>query len=53
VDLSRKSSQANDDISRSIQVLFTNSCVQPLDIFWIVGYEREIKISTSCGNLVI
>jgi hypothetical protein len=53
VDLSRRLSQATDDIARSIQVNYTNNSLQPLDLIWCVGYEREICLSTSTGALVI
>jgi hypothetical protein len=53
VDLSRRVSQANDDISRSIQVTFTNSATYCMDYFYIIGYEKSITISTSTGSLII
>ena len=53
VDLSRKMNQAQDDISRSIQIIGTNSSGVQLDLYCIVGYEREITLSTSTGSLVI
>jgi len=53
VDLSRKASQSQDDISRSIQIIGTNSAAYAMDIFAIVGYEREFTVSTGTGSLVI
>ena len=53
VDLSRRVSQANDDISRSIQVVFNNNSSVMCDYFYIIAYEREIVISTSTGALVV
>ena len=53
VNLERKDSQASDDISRSVQVMFTNGSNVALDVFWVIGYSREISISTSTGTLVI
>ena len=53
VDLSKRMSQSNDDISRSIQVSFTNSAAYAVDYFYVLGYEKEIKISTSTGALII
>ena len=53
VDLSRRISQANDDISRSIQVSFTNAAAYTSDYFFIIGYEKSIQISTSTGALII
>ena len=52
-DLSRKISQASDDVSRSLQITGTNSSQVSLDLYAIVEYEREITISTSTGSLVI
>ena len=53
VDLSRKTGQASDDISRSIQVILTNTSSCYVDYVWFVGYEREITVSLSTGSLVI
>jgi hypothetical protein len=53
VDLSRRISQPNDDISRSLQVLFTNSAAFAMDYYFIIGYEKAITISTSTGSLII
>jgi hypothetical protein len=53
VDLSRKTNQGSDDISRSIQVIGTNNSSVPITYQVIVGYEREITLSTSTGSLVI
>jgi len=52
-DLSRKVSQASDDISRSLQVVFTNASKVSMDYYYVIGYCREIQISTSTGSLVI
>jgi hypothetical protein len=53
VDLSRRVSQPNDDISRSIQVIFTNSASFCCDYYFIIGYEKQLTISTSTGSLII
>ena len=53
VDLSKRMSQSNDDISRSIQVSFTNSAAYAVDYFYILGYEKQITLSTSTGALII
>ena len=42
IDLSRKISQASDDISRSIQAVFTNNSGVACDYYAVIGYEREI-----------
>ena len=52
-DLSRKVSQASDDVSRSYQVLFTNNSNVQCDYIIIIGYEREIGISLANGALVV
>jgi hypothetical protein len=53
VDLSKRMSQANDDISRSIQVSFQNASAYTSDYFFIIGYEKSIQLSTSTGALII
>ena len=53
VDLSRKISQASDDVSRSIQLVFTYNSSYQVDYICIITYEREITVSTSTGSLVI
>ena len=53
VDLSRRISQPNDDISRSIQVVFTNASPYVMDFFYIIGFEKQIVVSTSTGSLII
>lgn len=53
VDLSRKQSEASDNVARSIQVVGTNSSLVAMDIYCIIGYEREITISTATGSLII
>jgi len=53
VDLSRRISQPNDDISRSLQVIFTNSAAYATDYYFIIGYEKQIVLSTSTGSLII
>lgn len=53
VDLSRRVSQANDDISRSIQVSFTNSSAYCMDFFYVIAYQKQISVSTSTGALII
>ena len=53
IDLSRRLSQANDDVSLSIQVIFTNSAAYMADYFFVIGFEKEVNIPTSTGALVI
>ena len=51
-DLSRKPSEAIDNISKSVQVIGTNAGLYPVDIFWFVFYEREIEIDIQTGSLI-
>ena len=41
-----------DDISKSIQVIGTNSGTYPIDIFWFVFYERQIEVDIQTGSLI-
>jgi len=52
VDLSKKISQAADDISRAIQITGTNASLVSVDYYVIVSYQREFLLSTSTGNLI-
>ena len=51
-DLSRKPSEAVDNIAKSVQCIGTNSGLYPIDIFWFVFYEREIEIDIQTGSLI-
>ena len=51
-DLSRKPSEAVDNIAKSIQCIGTNSGLYPIDIFWFVFYEREIEVDIQTGSLI-
>jgi hypothetical protein len=53
VNLNRRPDQASDDVSRSVQISFTNSSSITCDYYVVLLYEREITISTSTGALVI
>jgi len=53
VDLSRKISDADDNVGRSIQVIGTNNANKTMQYIWIVGYQREIEINVATGNLII
>jgi hypothetical protein len=52
VDLSRRSSEASDNIRRSIQVIGTNGSKMAQDYYIITGFEKEINISTQTGSLI-
>jgi hypothetical protein len=53
IDLSKHMPQSNDDISRSIQVSFTNAASYTMDYFYIIAYEIQIVLSTSTEVLII
>jgi hypothetical protein len=53
VDLSRRPSQASDNISRSISISGTNGSKIPMDYYVVVNYGREINISTLTGALIL
>ena len=52
VDLSKKISQAADDVSRAIQITGTNGSLVSVDYYIILSYERQIDVSVSTGNLI-
>ena len=51
-DLSRSPSEAVDNISRSLQIMGTNSGLVPVDIVWLAFYERSVEIDIQTGALV-
>lgn len=51
-DLSRTSSEATDNISRSIQVILTNSGDKPIDVLWFLEYQRSVEIDVQTGSLI-
>ena len=51
-DLSRKISDADDNVPRAIQVQGVNSSLKVMSYIWIIGFEREITMSTSTGNIM-
>jgi hypothetical protein len=51
-DLSRTVSEASDNIAKSIQVIGSNNSGVPLDIFWLLIFEREIEIDLQTGSLI-
>jgi hypothetical protein len=51
-DLSRNSSEATDNIMKSIQVIGTNAGDKAIDIHWFVFFEREITIDIATGSLI-
>ena len=51
-DLSRTPSEASDNISKSIQVIGTNSGAYPIDILWFLEFEREVEIDIATGSLI-
>jgi len=53
VDLSRRTDQATDNISRSIQVIGTNAAAYAVDLYCTIVYERELVLSTTTGTLIV
>jgi hypothetical protein len=51
-DLSRTHSEASDNISKSIQVIGTNTSSVPISILWFLIFEREIEIDLQTGSLI-
>jgi hypothetical protein len=51
-DISRTPSEASDNISKSIQVIGTNSGNQTIDIFWFLEFSREVEIDIATGSLI-
>jgi hypothetical protein len=51
-DLSRTPSEASDNVSKSIQVIGTNSGKYPIDILWFLEFEREVTIDLQTGSLI-
>jgi hypothetical protein len=53
VDLSRRLSSADDNVARSLQVVYTNNSRVVMDCYWFIIFEREIQINTATGALVL
>jgi hypothetical protein len=51
-DISRTPSEASDNVSKSIQVIGTNSGNQSIDIFWYVEFSRQVEIDIATGSLI-
>jgi hypothetical protein len=51
-DLSRTPSEASDNVSKSVQVIGTNSGKRPVDIFWFLEFSREVEIDIGTGSLI-
>lgn len=51
VDFTRKASQAQDDVSRSIQINGRNASSCAMDYLCIITYGRTISLNTSSGAL--
>jgi hypothetical protein len=52
-DISRSASKATDNVSKSIQVIGTNSGDKAINILWAVFYEREIEVDLATGSLIM
>jgi hypothetical protein len=51
-DISRSPSEASDNVSKSVQVIGTNSGKYPIDIFWFLEFSREVEIDIATGSLI-
>jgi hypothetical protein len=51
-DLSRTPSKASDNVSKSFQVIGSNSVKYPIDVLWFLEFEREVTISIADRNLI-
>jgi hypothetical protein len=51
-DLSRTVSQSTDDISRSIQVIGTNTGDKPISIYWFLVFQRTVEMDVQTGSLI-
>ena len=51
-DLSRTPGESSDNVAKSLQVVGTNSGLLPIDVIWLVFYEREIQIDIQTGTLI-
>jgi hypothetical protein len=51
-DLSRTPSEASDNVSKSIQVIGTNSGKYAIDLFCFLEFSREVEIDIGTGSLL-
>jgi hypothetical protein len=51
-DLSRTPSEASDNVSKSVQVIGTNSGKHNIDIHWFLEFSREVEIDIATGSLI-
>jgi hypothetical protein len=51
-DLSRTVNQSSDDISKSIQVIETNTGDKPISIYWFLVFSREVEMDVQTGSLI-
>ena len=51
-DLSHCPSESSDNISKSLQIIGTNSGKYPIDLLVFVEFEREVTIDLQSGNLI-
>jgi hypothetical protein len=51
-DISRTPSEASDNVSKSIQVIGTNSGNQIIDIYWFLEFSRQVEIDIATGSLI-
>jgi hypothetical protein len=51
-DLSRTPSEATDNVSKSIQVIGTNTGDKMITIYWFLVFERSVEIDVQTGSLI-
>jgi hypothetical protein len=51
-DLSRCPSEASDNVSKSIQVIGTNSGKYPIDLLFFLEFQREATLDLQTGSLI-
>jgi hypothetical protein len=51
-DISHSVSQASDNVSKSLQIIGTNSSRYPIDLLVFVSFQREVEISLESGSLI-
>jgi hypothetical protein len=51
-DFSHSNSEASDNISKSLQIIGTNSGKYPIDLLVFVEFQREVTIDLNGGNLI-
>jgi hypothetical protein len=51
-DLSRCPSEASDNVSKSVQIIGTNSSNKAIDLYCFLEFEREVTVDVGTGSLI-